>query len=42
MFDYKMQFDHDTHHLVMHTFEVLDHTQYPNTLDPTEVMPRNS
>lgn len=25
-FDYKMHFDHDTHHLVMQTLEILDHT----------------
>ena len=34
-FDYNMMFDHDTHALVMQTLEVIDHTQYPNTLDPT-------
>ena len=34
-FDYSMMFDHDEHSLVMQTLEVLDHTQYPNTLDPT-------
>lgn len=25
-FDYSMFFDHDTHHIVMQTLEVLDHT----------------
>ena len=40
-YDYKMFFDHDTHHLIMRTLEVLDHTQYPNTLDPKKTYNRD-
>ena len=41
-FDYKMFFDHDTHHLSIQTLEILDHTQYPHTLDPSKVYSRDA
>ena len=40
-FDYNNFFDHDTQHLVIQTLEVLDHTQYPHTLDPSRAYSRD-
>jgi hypothetical protein len=37
-----MFFDHDTHHLSIQTMEILDHTQYPHTLDPSKVYSRDA
>lgn len=41
-YDYNMLFDHDTHQLTMQTLELLDHTLYPNTLDPTMQYPADA